>query len=302
MITILEYVIAIAETGSFTKAAEKLFISQSAISQAMQKFERDIGAKIFNREKNIVTLTPAGQIVVKEGKKILLLYQNMKTQVNDIGAWNILSLNVGAASSYQRLYMSQILSEFKSAFPYINLNIITEFSYKMYEGITEGRLDAAIVIGPVPDLFDYINIAREEVFLAVPPNHPLTSIFPKGGEPYPTADLSLCEKENFIPYHQGRHIQGIFEKVFDEVGYLPKTLNPCSSTESVNNMVFHGMGLGIVPYSTIRLCPVEMRSKYYRIFPEGVFRDLVLARLKGEYKSRAQKEFFNVASKIYLEE
>ncbi len=295
----LDYVIAVAEAGSFTKAAEKLFISQPALSQAIQKIERELGAKLFNREKHTLTLTPAGQIVVTEGKKVMALYQSMKTQVKEINEWDTMSLSVGGAPSYQRLYMSQILSEFKSRFPHVDLDITTGYSYKMYEKISEGSLDLAIVCGPVPDVFDYIKVAREEVFLAVPPNHPLTNIFDKDDTEFPMADLSLCKKEKFIPYYQGRHIDDIFKKIFNDAGYSPKVLDPCSSTENVNYMVFHGMGLGIVPHSTIKLCPVEMRSKYYRINPNGAFRDLALARVKGEYKSRAQREFFEIASKIY---
>lgn len=297
----IQYVVTVAEMGSFTKAAEMLYVSQPALSQAIQRLERELNTSIFIRQKNTISLTPAGHIVVNEGKKILELEQKIRRQVKGISEWDVLSLNIGSAPSYQRLYLSKLISKYKNLFPYIELKLREGYSPELCEEILNGRLDAALVCAPVPDGVDSIPIFSEEVFLAVPPDHPLVELFSRSGDPYPVADLSLCKNYQFISYFPGRRIDDIFKLVFLESGYVPNILTACSSTESANTMVYHGMGLGIIPASTIELCPKEMHAKYYRLRPEGVFRYFVLARTSGEYKSKAQKELFLIASQLFLQ-
>ncbi|HHY70564.1 MAG TPA: LysR family transcriptional regulator [Thermoanaerobacterales bacterium] len=80
----IEYVLSIAETGSFSKSAKHLYISQPALSQAILRLEDDLGVKLFIRRDNETALTRAGELFVKDAKKILMISNQIKKKMEDI--------------------------------------------------------------------------------------------------------------------------------------------------------------------------------------------------------------------------
>lgn len=297
-LTSIEYVIAVAETGNFTKAAERLYLSQPALSQSVKRLERELKVELFRRENNRVVLTPAGEILVEEGRKMLDLQRRIENRLRELGQMGSGKLAIGSAPSYQRYYLSKVISAFQSRYPHIQLTLEEGFTQELAVKLFNSEIDLALICEPIPHGLEYFRVFQEEIYLAIPPEHPLTKRFPTEGDPYPLADLSLCKDESFIVYRPGRRIADIVFSETKRAGFTPKVMTECSSTESANTMIRHGMGVGLVPSVTVELCPKEQHARYYRLRPEGLMRGFVLARKTGNYTSRAQEEFLALARGI----
>ena len=138
--------------------------------------------------------------------------------------------------------------------------------------------------------------------MAVPKDHPLTEHFPKTGMPYPLADLRLCRNEKFITCRQGRRMYDVAMSETRSAGFVPDILIECSSTESVNAMVCHGMGLAFVPSTTVELCSADQRPQYYRLRPDGLIRRFGLIYRSGKNISLEEDRFLTLARKLAQEE
>ena len=294
----VRYVIAVAEAGSFTKAAEQLYVSQPALSQAIARLERELKVSIFRRDHGTVTLTPAGQILVDEGKQMLELEKNIRHRLSDLSQAGTGNLVVGGAPTYQRYYLSWVISAFQSKYPNVQITLQESYSNKLCQELVKGRVDVALICEPFPEGMETLPVFQEEIFLALPPNHPLVKQLPRDGDPYPMADLSLCRNESFITFRPGRRITDILLRETARAGFKPRILTECLSTESANTMIHHGFGVGLIPSTTVKLCPEHQHARYYRLQPGGLMRQYALARRAGGYSSRAQSEFMRVAEQL----
>ena len=267
-LTTIRYIVTVAKVGSFTKAAEMLFISQPALSQAIRRFEQEIHTDIFVRKKGSLTLTPAGELIVAIGEKMLALEDSFNQQLYQITESRRKTLTVGAATSYQRFFLTPVLSEIQKRAPGTHIVIKEGYTAQLCEQVLDHKLDFALVFESIPKNLDFLPVLKEEIFLAVPAGHPLNEKFSgvvEPGERYPIADLSLCRDEEFIVYQPGRRIQQILMDTTQAAGFLPKVSTVCVSTESANLMVYHGAGLAFVPAVTACLCDPTMHPRYYRL-------------------------------------
>lgn len=290
-LTTIRYIVTVAEVGNFTKAAEMLYISQPALSQAIRRYEQDIHAEIFVRKKGSLTLTPAGALVVEMGKKMLELEDSFNQQLAQITESHRKTLTVGAATSYQRFFLTPVLSEIQKRAPGTHVVIKEGYTAQLCEQVLEHKLDFGLVFEPIPKGLDFLPVLKEEIFLAVPEDHPLNEKFStviEPGERYPIADLSLCRNEEFIVYQPGRRIQQILMDTTQAAGFVPKVSTVCVSTESANLMVYHGAGLAFVPAVTACLCDSAMHPRYYRLQSKGLYRTIGIINLPDKQMTPVQ--------------
>lgn len=300
-LSIIRYVVAVAKFKNFTKAADFLYVSQPALSQGIQRLENELHVEIFKREHSKVILTDAGQIIVHEGEKMLALEEQILRQLDELKHQKKSSLMIGSAPSYQRYYLNSVLSAFQLQSPKTKIILKDGFSNSLCEDLLAGHLDIALVVEPIPQGLDFLPVFYEEILLAVPKGHPLTRIFPEKpqqGDEYPIADFQLCRNEGFIAYINGRRMQGILLRETRNAGFEPKILTACASTESANTMVFHGMGITLIPSTTVELCPIEQRAQYYRLRPGGLIRRFGLARRSARFINREEELFLSLAKQV----
>lgn len=300
-LSVVRYVVAVAKFKNFTKAAEFLYVSQPALSQAIQRMENELHVEIFKRKHGKVILTDAGQIIVQGGKKMLALEEQILYQLDELRRHGKGSLLIGASPAYQKYYLSSILSAFGIRSPQTKIVLKDGFSNSLCEDLLAGRLDVALIVEPIPQGLDFLPVFQEEILLAVPKGHPLTRIFPdipQEGDQYPVANLQLCRDEKFITYISGRRMQEILLRETRYAGFEPKILTECASSESMNAMVFHGAGIALIPSTTVEFCPMEQRAQYYRLRPGGLFRWFGLAKRSGCFTSREQEFLFSLAKQM----
>src|SRR6476620_9104699 len=107
----------LARTGSFTRAAKELFLSQSAVSHAMKALEQEVGCRLLDRVGKKVALTQAGEQLLHHAEKILNEMQLARTALEHLGKWGQARLRIGASSTACRYILPPVLSEFKNDYP-----------------------------------------------------------------------------------------------------------------------------------------------------------------------------------------
>ena len=165
--------LGVCETGSFIEASRKLNISQPAVSQHIKALETELGVKIFEREKNRVSLTKQGEEIVKTAKKMAAIYSNLKDGLKN-GLLPGGSLFIGVTHTAESNPIAEALAKYCSANPGVTVKMITDSISNLYTKLKMFEVDLAIVEGQIRDPnIRYTVLDTDYLVLAVSPDHPM---------------------------------------------------------------------------------------------------------------------------------
>lgn len=189
----LEYVIEVADTGSFSKAAENLFYSQPALTQQIIKLEKELGIQLFHRAHGSVSLTEAGINFVKYAHTILLNKNDALSAMNDFAQNQTGSITVLLPTERGDKIISEFFPKFHKKFPGIVMNAIQTSVHRQLNRISRGAADLGFVL--LPDTselggIDYHILTKEPFLFAVSRNNPLSRS--AADMATPTEDLPVC--------------------------------------------------------------------------------------------------------------
>jgi DNA-binding transcriptional LysR family regulator len=174
----LEYVIAIVETGSFSAAAERCHIVQSALSHQVARLERHLGVRLFDRSGRSVRLTEAGQALLPVARRILADMTDVRAELRSIDGLVRGPLRIGGTQTALRvLDLLQLLADYDKGYPDVELTVTIGPGYELTSGVRSGELDIAFAAldGPEPPSGTrFIPLGRIEPLVAVvAADHPL---------------------------------------------------------------------------------------------------------------------------------
>ena len=145
----LEKIVAIAEEGSMAKAAQRLYITQPALSKCLNRVEEELGEPLFLRRPNGLTLTYSGECLVQRAYQILRMYRDLETDFCDLNEMRRGVLRLGTARRISAVVLPEAIARFASRYPSIKIEIVEQNSFVLEEQIMTGKLDIAIVCLPV---------------------------------------------------------------------------------------------------------------------------------------------------------
>lgn len=229
----------VAKLGSFTGAAESLYMTQPAISKHIKALEEYYSAPLFLRTGNKVVLTPAGEKLLEFVDEILNLADRARTAMGEITTSARGTLQVGASMTVGVYFLPHILRQFRETFPDINVSVKIENSGLVVNEIAEGKLDMGLVGALVhsPKLV-YLPFCSEELKLIVGIDHPWASDPPRTVEEIP--------KQLFLLRERGSGMRRVLEHRFKKHGLSLNTVMELSNTEMIIRLVETGMGVSIV--------------------------------------------------------
>jgi len=169
----LKFFLEIADCGGFTKAAEKLFIAQSALSTAIKKLEEELGAELFNRQNKRITLTYEGEIFALRAREILRSVDSAAQEIAGLKSLIKGEVRVGLTPMLSSFFFPKILAAFKHQYPSLQISVQGDSAWNIQRKIETGEIDLGIIAGEVPDGLDSHHILREEVVACVSRSHPL---------------------------------------------------------------------------------------------------------------------------------
>jgi DNA-binding transcriptional LysR family regulator len=232
------------ETGTFSKAAELNYLTQSAVSQQLKHLERSVGRPLLDRASRRVKLTPAGHIFYGAAKRIVSAYEDMTARIQSVSPESAQRLRIEAIYSVGPYVLQRYLKDFLKLHPEVKVEVDYQKASRICDDLLRGRADLSIMAYPVKrrDL-QIIPLADEEMVLILPKNHRLAR-----QEKIFLADLS---GQDFIAFERGAPTRKALDKLLRGAGVKPKVSMELDNIETIKSAVTGGMGVAIVPEPTV---------------------------------------------------
>lgn len=241
----LEVFVTVAELENFSRAAERLHMTQPAVSQYIKVLEKSMDARLFDRSNKYVRLTQAGEIVYHHAKEIIGLYTSMHALIDDLTNKASGTISIGASYTYGEYVLPEVLKRLKEEAPEINPSVTIGNTKEICKLISDYRLDIGIVEGEVED--ENINVEpfeKDELYVVSSPG-PLAS---REGN-YSPREL---EEETWIVREEGSGTRRISEKFFSSAGILPVSRLEFGSTQLIKEAVEAGLGIALLSRWTFK--------------------------------------------------
>ncbi|WP_223587976.1 LysR family transcriptional regulator [Neobacillus bataviensis] len=294
----LEYMIKIAEENNITKAAEKLFITQSALNQQLLKLENELGTQLFVRSRSNWHLTEAGKIYVENAKKIVRIKKDTYNQINDMIDLKKGKLTIGLTPERGTEMFATIYPIFYKKYPNIKIEPIEMAVKQQQYEISLGNLDLGFLTlqDSQKSNDEYIHLCSEEIILAVPSSHPLADKGGKLGEKLPKTDLKHFEYDSFALMQKGSTLREIYDHLIMEEKLNPNILLETRSCHNLFKMVAEGICCSVFPLTYAEHSPNVV---YFSIIQNPGW-EVYASYKKGSYLSNIAKDLIEIARDYWL--
>ena len=265
----LKLVQAVAATQNLTRAAEQLYLSQSALSHQLKELEEELDTQIFIRARRKMLLTPAGERLLETAEKVLGELEKAVAVIAHIGKENVgvLRLTTECYTCYH--WLSPVLADFKLDYPEVEIDIAPEATNHALEYLLEGKLDLVLTSDWVEDAnLQFLPLFEDQLIAFMLPGHPWAD------KEYITPKDFI--NESLIMYSVADQHSTILKEFLKPAGVLPKKLLRLQLTEAIVEMVKAGVGVGILaewavkPYAEreeVKILPLRptMQRTWYAV-------------------------------------
>lgn len=283
----LEIFIAVADCGKMSLAAEKLFISQPSVSQAISDIETYYGVKLFERLSKKLYITESGTKLLKYARHIVSAFRDMEIDMKKAG--QCICLKVGGTVTVGTCILCPLIRIYERKNPEISTKVTINNTSEIETMILNSTLDIAIIEGEIVNK-DIIRIPiyQDELVLICGKHHPLSD---KG-----QIEMEELNNHDFIAREQGSRDRNIFEQILREKGVSFNEKWTSTNTEAIKNAVIAGQGLAVMSSSMI------IKEVYYgtlKVIPikdVNIKRDICLVYHKDKFISEYIQKFIDVCT------
>ena len=279
----LRYVCAVAETSSFSRAAERCQVAQPSLSQQVLKLEKDLGTKLFDRLGRSVRLTEAGRAFLPHARSILSQMETARSSVADKCADVRGSVAVGVIPTIAPYLMPRYTTTFAKKYPEAKLRIVEETTPILIESLRDLSIDLAILALPLrhKDL-ELFPLYTEPLFVVLPKDHPRAD----------TKSLALKDlrRESFVMLRDGHCFRDLSIATCTHARVTPRITFESGQFSSLFGMVAAGVGISLVPEMAIDR---NAGCRYVRLSDARATRTIVAAILRGRSFNRVQQAFLS---------
>jgi DNA-binding transcriptional LysR family regulator len=286
----LETFLEVARHASFSRAAEKRFRTQPAVSAQIRALEEEVGARLFDRSGGKVSLTAAGKEFLKYVEETLEARKQMLTRLAEMEHVPRGEIVVGANEGTCLYVLPEVFAEFKQQYRGVAVNISRSESTKILESIIDNSVDFGVVSLPVSDnRLTVVPIHRDELVVIAAPGHPLA-----GMKKVPIAEA--CKYPLLLP--KAGHTRDALEDIFFERRLKPTISMELDSSELLKRFAAADVGVGFIARSNVL---DDVRAGVLAALPLAdvtLKRDLALVFRKDKALSRAALAFIEIAVKL----
>ena len=295
------YVITIYDEGSFSAAARKLYISQSALSQAIRKLEHEFGMELFVRSGSSSSPTQACRTFVEQGRQVLQVWNQFESQMHLYARHRQSDLSVGLPALLLKNLLSFLGPEFEKAAPGTTLDIVEERSNTLEKLVAQEALDLCVVRGPLQNAsLSSVRVLTPELLLAIPKDHPFCRAHPyRGLDHLEAVDLAELREEPFsLLQHQ--RIEHVWKPLFQAAGFEPKIYRYSSMWSNIVDYIQSGKSVGFIDEIVVLHEPREEKLCYYRLKSGILTRDILVAYHPGRHISTTGQQFIDILKSFPL--
>ncbi len=308
----IEYVLAVAEERSFSKAAKKLFVTQPSLSKFIINLESSLGVTLFDRSSSPITITEAGNIFIETAYKMKDIEEDMNLKMSDLISMKNGTLRIGTSAFYASNMLLNTIVNFNKKYPDIQISLYEDSYPKLEEYSLKGELDFVIGTATVDtELFNVEELCVEKTYLAVPRNNPINKMYVQyalEADDIKTnsekifmsenIDPIVFKNERFIFYNNVDNIYHTIKKICKTSGFTPNVTFKSNSLETIFSFIQSGLGIGFIPDTYIKFADIYDHPVYYCIDNSGFEGYIKLIYKKNKYLSKAAIEFSNTLKSL----
>src|SRR5215471_2355659 len=280
----------VAKLGSFSRAGQKVFRSQSAVSAQIRQLEQDYGDKLLDRSGKDVTLTPAGRVLFAYAERLLQMRDESLLAVADHGANPRGALVIGANEATCLYVLPDVFAKFCHLYPGVQISIYRNFSYKIVEKLESGSIDVGIVTLPVksPKL-KTTSIFRDQLMWMVSPQNPLVK----------QENVSVAEiAKHPILLPKTGYTRRLMDKLLRPYEPTLQIRMELPSVGMIKSFVAAGLGVSLVSASFARDQVLDGRVKLSPPREKELWRELALAYRRDRTLTQAARTFITTVRQL----
>lgn len=291
----IHYVLTVLHEGSITGASKKLYVSQPALSQTIKQIEHDLGAVIFDRTTDPISLTSAGQKYVEAAQQILDIDRNLRAQIAEMKNEIHGRLRVGISVQRGLQLLPRVIPEFSRQYPFVKVELIEHGSDTLERLTAEGQCDISLIAtNEKPNKLRYVLIENEQVVLMAARSTELAHRF-EDGTPI---EITEAQNERFVAMRSGHSVRVVQDRLFEMHHISPNILLETSNMEAGKNVAARSNAVMLIPqvYVTGSL-DLQLRVQCHPILNSDYERHFYLCYRKGMYLTRYMEDFARIVCK-----
>lgn len=277
----------LAETGSFSLAASKNFITQSAVSQQIRSLEERYSRELVERSKGHIRLTPAGEVLYQAGKEIIQKYREIEDSLQTLSHSVAGTVRVATVYSVGLYELSSPLKKYLRTFPDVNIHLEYTRANKIYEEVIRGDMDLGIVAYPSKRPQILITPFREDrLVLVCAPQHPFAE--------FHRFSIKRLNGEKFVGFERDVPTRRALDRIFRRHGIKAQYIMEVDNIETIKRVVEIGSGISIVPELSIAQEVRAETLKVVQFTDEVIVRPLGIISKRGRRFTPAVQEFIDL--------
>ena len=301
----MHYVYTLYKEGNFSKAAAKLFISQPALSMAIQKTEASLGMPLFDRSTRPMRLTPAGEIYIAAIRRTQYLEQDLSQQIEDIRSLKTGTVSIGGTNYINSYILPDILAGFNQEYPELKISLKEGSAYQMESMLKERTIDLSISCDPgIIVNFKGFQLFTDHLVVAVPKQIPIPEeilgctlsaadiINKKHLAPeYPAVSVSSFKNLEFILLEEGNNLYDRSMKIFENAGFSPSVKIQLSQLVTAHHLAESGYAATFISDRLIK--HEDSNLNYFKLEDKESLRTFYILSHPDRYISNAVSAFID---------
>ncbi|MBQ4151152.1 MAG: LysR family transcriptional regulator [Clostridia bacterium] len=291
----LQYAVLLAEEGNFSQLAEKLNITQPALSKQILALEKELGVQLFNRSENPISLTAAGEHFVKEAKELLYKEEMLLRSMEQFKKEERGRVVIGTTPFRSAYLMPMLVKKLQREFPSIQVKLLEEGSEQLRKDVADGKFDFAVVNLPVDDsLLEVTPIEPDKLALVVPES--LVEKLPNSE----TSEIAFkeCASLPFAVVGTSQEMRILFEKLCASNGITPEITVEVVGLITAWEMACSGVAATLLPLQFIKNEMSNHPVKVIELKDETYLRQPAVVLKKGQYLSKYAKYAIELLTKM----
>lgn len=278
----------VSRLRSFSRAAEKLMVTQPAISAQIRTLENEVGARLFDRDGGKVTFTAAGRVFEPFAEHCLECHNHIMVTVGELHRTPRGEISVSANEATSLYVLPAVFAQFKQQYTRVGLSIVRADRVRTVEAVLNREVDFGVVSLPIKDARLTVDILhRDDVVLVAPRNHPLAE--------RESVKFSEILPHSLLVPKQGRQRE-LIEDLFRSNDVQPRVAMEVESSELLKRLVVAGLGIGFLPRSNVLEDTKSGALKILNVEGVRLNRELALIYRKDKTLTRAAHVFLEIAT------
>ncbi|MCQ0025498.1 LysR substrate-binding domain-containing protein [Streptomyces somaliensis DSM 40738] len=282
----LVYFVAVAETRHFTRAAERVHVSQPSLSQQIRALEKELGAELFSRARGNVALTDAGEALLPLARRILADADTARHEVQELARLRRGRVRLGATPSLCTGLLPEVLRAFHDLYPGVRLLVEEGGSRDLVRELARGALDLALVVLPLPSpspALTTVELLREDLV-----------VVSAAADPAPRRPVRIADLRGrpMVMFRHGYDLRELTVAACRAEGFEPSFAVEGGEMDAVLGFVRAGLGVAVVPSMVAARAGRDLRVT--ALAPPGLRRTVALAHRSDVAPPRAARELQRV--------